>query len=69
MLDVPVQANTSTNRTDELERVAKIETNTFRRVEWLNHLEAAVALSADEDLPDWPFERTKEMHSPLDLAD
>jgi len=39
------------------------------RIEWLNRLEAAVALSADEELPDWPFERSKEMRPPLDLAD
>ena len=39
------------------------------RMEWLNRLEAAVALSSDEELPDWPFERSKEMRSPLDLRD
>jgi len=37
----------------------------YRRMEWLNRLEAAVATSADEDLPDWPFERSKEMHPRL----
>ena len=53
VLDVPVQATT----------------NPSSRMEWLNRLEAAVALSADEELPDWPFERSKKMHPPLDLAD
>ena len=40
-----------------------------QRMEWLNSLEAAVALSAEEDLPDWAFERSKEMRPPLDLND
>jgi len=53
VLDVPVQAIT----------------NSSSRMEWLNRLEAAVALSADEELPDWPFERSKEMRPPLDLTD
>jgi len=53
VLDVPSQENI----------------NPPSRVEWLNCLEAAVALSTDEVLPDWPFERSKEMHSPLDLLD
>ena len=53
VLDVPVQANI----------------NPSSRMEWLNRLEAAVALSTDEELPDWPFERSKEMRPPLDLAD
>ena len=44
------------------------------RIEWLNHLEAAVALSSNgglsgEELPDWPFERLKDMRPTLDLAD
>ena len=45
------------------------ETNPQLRMEWLNRLEAAVALSVDEELPDWPFERSKEMRPPLDLTD
>jgi len=45
------------------------ETNPNLRMEWLGRLEAAVALSADEELPDWLFERSKEMRPPLDLAD
>ena len=53
VLDVPTQVDTSLSS----------------RMEWLNRLEAAVALSADEDLPDWPFERSKGMRPPLDLAD
>jgi len=53
VLDVPTQA----------------ETNPHLRMEWLNRLEAAIALSADEELPDWAFERSKEMRPPLDLAD
>ena len=28
---------------------------------WLNLLETAVAIPDDEELPDWAFERTKEM--------
>ena len=39
------------------------------RIEWLNRLEAAIALSMDEELPDWPFQRSKEMRPPLDLRD
>jgi len=53
VLDVPAQAIT----------------NSSSRMEWLNRLEAAVALSADEELPDWPFELSKEMRPPLDLTD
>jgi hypothetical protein len=53
VLDVPVQATTISSS----------------RIEWLNRLEAAVALSAEEDLPDWPFERSKKIHPPLDLTD
>jgi len=53
VLDVPTQTNNSPSS----------------RIEWLNRLEAAVALSSDEALPDWPFERSKEMQPPLDLAD
>jgi len=53
VLDVPVQETT----------------NSSSRMEWLNRLEAAVAISADEELPDWPFERSKEMRPPLDLTD
>ncbi|MCL1883275.1 MAG: hypothetical protein FWF81_05930 [Defluviitaleaceae bacterium] len=48
---------------------AQVTVGSSSRIEWLNHLEAAVALSADEELPDWPFERSKEMRPPLDLAD
>jgi hypothetical protein len=61
VLDVPAQADTSAEW--------EININTSRRMEWLKRLETAVALSADDDLPDWPFERSKEMHPPLDLAD
>jgi len=39
----------------------------FRAV--LTVLDVPVALSADEELPDWPFERSKEMRPPLDLTD
>ena len=39
------------------------------RIEWLDRLEAAIDLSMDEELPDWPFQRAKEMHPPLDLKD
>jgi len=53
VLDVPVQATTSSTP----------------RMEWLNRLEAAVALTVDEELPDWPFERLNEMRPPLDLTD
>ena len=53
VLDVPAQTTTALSS----------------RMEWLNRLEAAVSLSADEELPDWPFERSKEMRPPLDLAD
>jgi len=53
VLDVPEQAITISST----------------RIEWLNRLEAAVALSADEELPDWPFKRSKEMRPPLDLTD
>ena len=52
VLDVPVQATTISSS----------------RMEWLNRLEAAVAISADEELPDWPFVRSKEMHPPFDYA-
>ena len=48
---------------------AQAITNSSSRMEWLNRLESAVALSADEELPDWPFERSKKMHPPLDLTD
>ena len=48
---------------------AQATTNASSRMEWLNRLEAAVALSADEELPDWPFERSKAMRPPLDLTD
>jgi len=53
VLDVPVQTTT----------------NSTPLMEWLNRLEAAVALSVDEELPDWPFERSNEMRPPLDLTD
>ena len=39
------------------------------RIVWLNRLEAAIDLSMEEELPDWPFQRSKEMRSPLDLTD
>ena len=39
------------------------------RIEWLNRLEVAIDLSMDEELPDWPFQRSKEMRPPLDLRD
>ena len=45
------------------------ETTASARMDWLNRLETAVALSADEELPDWPFERSKEMSPPLDLKE
>jgi len=60
VLDVPMQTNALINRENA---------DISRRLEWLNRLETAVALSMDEDLPDWPFERPKVMHPPLDLAD
>jgi len=53
ILDVPSQA----------------DSNLHQRMEWLNCLETAVALSADEELPDWPFERSKVMRPPIDLSD
>ena len=53
VLDVPSQTDTSPSL----------------RMEWLNRLEEAVALSAEEELPDWPFERSKEMRPPLNFAD
>ena len=52
-----------------LDEPTQVETSQPLRLEWLNRLEAAVALSDDEDLPDWPFERSKEMNPPLDLED
>jgi len=39
------------------------------RIEWLSRLEAAIDLSMEEELPDWPFQRSKEMRPPLDLTD
>ena len=39
------------------------------RIEWLNQLREARELAKDEDLPDWPFERLKEMRPPINLAD
>ena len=39
------------------------------RIEWLERLEAAIDLSMDEELPEWPFQRSKEMRPPLDLRD
>jgi len=53
VLDVPSQANT----------------DLCSRIEWLNRLEAEIVLSSNEELPDWPFERSKEMRPPIDLAD
>jgi len=38
------------------------------RIEWLNRLEAAIELSMDEELPDWAFQRSKEMRMPLNLS-
>jgi hypothetical protein len=69
ILDVPTQADALTDREDKLGRVKITNTDISRRLEWLNRLEAAVALSENEDLPDWPFERSKELRPPLDLAD
>ena len=39
------------------------------RIEWLNRLEAAIDLSMDEELPDWAFQRSKEMRPPVNLKD
>jgi len=39
------------------------------RMEWLDCLEAAIAKSADESLPDWPFKRSKEIAPPINLLD
>jgi len=39
------------------------------RIEWLNRLEAAIDLAVDEELPDWAFQRSKEMRPTLDLRD
>jgi hypothetical protein len=39
------------------------------RIEWLKRLEEAIDLSMDEELPDWPFQRSIEMRPPLDLRD
>jgi len=39
------------------------------RAEWLNRLREARELARDEDLPDWPFQRSKEMRPPINLAD
>jgi len=39
------------------------------RLEWLNRLEAAIDFAVDEELPDWAFQRSKEMRPPLDLGD
>jgi len=47
----------------------QVENRQAQRMEWLNRLEEAVANSSDEELPDWPFERSKEMRPPLDFAD
>jgi len=39
------------------------------RNEWLNRLRDARELAKDEHLPDWPFQRSKEMRPPINLAD
>jgi len=39
------------------------------RAEWLNRLREARELAMDEHLPEWPFQRSKEMRSPVNLAD
>jgi len=39
------------------------------RLKWLDELEEARELAKDEDLPDWAFQRSKEMRPPLDLAE
>ena len=39
------------------------------RIEWFNRLSEARELAKDEDLPDWPFERSKEVRPPIDLTD
>ena len=31
------------------------------RIEWLDRLEVAIDLAVDEELPDWVFQRPKEM--------
>ena len=39
------------------------------RAEWLERLHEALDLSMDEELPDWPFERSKEMRPPINFAE
>jgi len=39
------------------------------RIEWLTRLETAIDLAVDEELPDWAFQRSKEMRPTLDLRD
>ena len=58
ILDFYTSDNSSTNDPD-------IQPNESR-IEWLNRLEAAIDSSMDEDLPDWPFARSKEMRPPHD---
>ena len=51
---------------------AIVEINTAMdesRVEWLNRLREARELTKDENLPDWPFQRLKEVRTPINLAD
>jgi|GEM_PF-6913363 len=45
------------------------EEATTDRMEWLKRLNEAIAQSADEELPDWAFKRSKEMRPPLDFTD
>jgi len=52
------------------EPAREIETSSKEsRIEWLERLEAAIDLSMDEELPDWPFQRSKDMRSPHGLRD
>ena len=39
------------------------------RVEWLERLREARELAKDEHLPEWAFQRSKEMNPPINLAD
>jgi len=52
-----------------LDEPAQTDDSLSLRLEWLDRLEAAVALSSDEELPSWAFERLKDMRPPLDLMD
>jgi len=53
---------------DEVEPVENTKTNESR-LEWLKRLEEARELAKDEYLPDWPFQRSKEVRPPINLAD